>query len=96
MGGSSVSFGSVSDTEDLHSAAAKAKQNTVVSETQTKRAGHVAVQGGDVARSGACKTQDAVENTHGGIAINRPDVGFCVVEPFNSIRRRHFIAGLPA
>jgi hypothetical protein len=85
----SVSFGAVSDTEDLHGTAAKAEQNTVVSKTQTKGAGHLAVQSGNVARSGAGKTQDAIENAHRGIAINGADVGGCIVEPINSIRWQH-------
>ena len=85
----SVSFGAVSDTEDSHGTTAKGEQNTVVSETQTKGAGHVAVQSGDVARSSTRKTQDAVENAHRGIAINSTYVGGCVVEPFNSIMWQH-------
>jgi hypothetical protein len=85
----SVSFGAVSDAEDLHGTAAKAKQNAIVSETQTEGASHVAVQSGNVARSGAGKMQDAVENAHYGIAINGSDIGCCVVKPFNSIRWRH-------
>src|SRR5665213_1976580 len=68
--GLSVSFRAVSDTEDLHGTAAKAKQNAIVSEAQTKGTGHLAVQSGNVTRSGAGKTQNAIENARSSIAVN--------------------------
>jgi len=63
------------------------EQNAVVPEPEAESTGHVTVQRIDVTRASAGKAQNAIEQAHGGVAVEGADIGGGFIEPVNSIRR---------
>jgi len=69
----------ITDAEDAHRVFLKGEEDAVIAQTEAERAGHVAVQGFDVAAAGTSVMQDSVEKTQGGRAVQTADIGLGVV-----------------
>src|SRR5579863_9390458 len=79
--------------EDPHRVVVQREQNAVVAEAQAEGTRHVAVQGSHIAAAGAGVVENAVEDAHGGGAIQTADIGARFVEPFDTIRRHYRFSG---
>ena len=64
-----VRLAAMADAEDSHDVVLEQKQNAVVAEAQSKGACHVAMQGRDMAATGAGEVENAVEEQQSGGSV---------------------------
>src|SRR5665213_4098730 len=71
----------MADAEDAHGVVFESEQDTVISEPEPERAGHIAVQRSHVAGAGVGETENPFKQAHGGRLVHRANVGFGFIEP---------------
>jgi len=81
---SAVRFFAVLDGEDAEELSIGAEEEAVIAEPEAEFAGVLALQGFDVTLARNGKAIKAVENAHGGIAVERTDVSAGLVGPVDA------------
>ena len=66
----------MADTEDLHHVTLQLEQNSTVAHPQPERTGKRAVQRDHLARARTREVQNAFEDPHGRLSVQRSDIGF--------------------
>jgi hypothetical protein len=76
----------MADAEDAHGVVFESEQNTVISEPEPERAGHIAVQRIHVAGASAGEAENPFKQAHCGSLIYRSNVSLSFIEPLDPIR----------
>jgi actin-like ATPase involved in cell morphogenesis len=66
------------------------ERDAVITEAQSKRARHVAMQRSDMTAASAGVVENAIEQAHGAGAIQTAHIGLGFVEPFDPAGRHYF------
>jgi len=65
----------------------ESEQDTVVTNPEPKRAGHVAVKRVHIGGASLCETENSFKQTHGDGLVDGADVGLGFIEPLDAVRR---------
>ena len=47
----------------------------------------------DIATARACVVKNAIENAHGGLAVQTADISLGFIQPFNAVRQHYLLSG---